>query len=67
MESKKILGEALRLPPEDRFLVLEGLIMSLDEPDKKLDEIWANEAERRLKAFREGKLDAVPLEHVFDE
>jgi len=26
--------------------LVEGLIKSLDEPDKKLDEIWAEEAEK---------------------
>jgi putative addiction module component (TIGR02574 family) len=45
--------------------LVEGLIRSLDEPDKKLDEIWAEEAENRLKAYRAGKLEGVPMEEVF--
>jgi hypothetical protein len=28
-------------------------------PDKKLDEIWAEEAEKRLKAYRDEKLKGV--------
>ena len=45
--------------------LVEGLIKSLDEPDKKLDEIWANEAEKRLSAYREGRLEGIPTEEIF--
>ncbi len=65
MDSKNILEQALQLKPEDRFLLVEGLIKSLDEPDKKLDAIWAEEAEKRLKAYREGKLKGVPMSDIF--
>ncbi len=40
-------------------LLDEAMIESLDGPDKKLDEIWAEEAEKRLKAYRDGKLKGV--------
>jgi len=60
-----VLKEALNLNPEERFLVVEGLLKSLDEPDAKLDAIWAEEAEKRLAAYREGKLTAIPMEDVF--
>jgi len=67
MSSKKLLEQALRLKPEERFLLIEGLLRSLDEPDKELDEIWAEEAESRLKAYREGKLEGIPMEEIFKE
>ncbi len=51
MSSKEILEQALKLKPEERFMVVEGLLNSLDEPDRKLDDIWAEEAEKRLKAY----------------
>lgn len=65
MGTKELLDEAMKLKPEERFSLVEGLIKSLDEPDKKLDEIWAEEAEKRLKAYRAGKLQSVPMEEVF--
>jgi putative addiction module component (TIGR02574 family) len=65
MSSKEVLELALRLRPEERFIVIEGLIKSLDEPDKNLDEIWAEEAERRLKAYHDGRLKGIPMEQVF--
>jgi putative addiction module component (TIGR02574 family) len=65
MSSKEILEQALKLKPEERFMVVEGLLNSLDEPDRKLDDIWAEEAEKRLKAYREGRLEGIPMEEVF--
>ncbi|MEB2310194.1 MAG: addiction module protein [Candidatus Brocadiaceae bacterium] len=67
MGSKEILDQALKLKPEERFLIIEGLIVSLDQPDKNLDEIWAQEAEKRLKAYREGKLEGIPMEDIFSK
>jgi putative addiction module component (TIGR02574 family) len=67
MSTKDLLDEAMKLKPEERFTLVEGPIKSLDEPDKKLDEIWAEEAEKRLKAYREGKLNGVSMEEVFKE
>lgn len=64
MSSKDILEMAMKLKPEERFLIIEGLIISLDEPDKTIDQIWAEEAEKRLKAYREGRLETIPAERV---
>jgi len=43
------------------------LVKSLDEPDKKLDDIWAEEANKRLNAYREGRLKGIPMEEVFKD
>ncbi len=67
MSTKELLDEAMKLKPEERFTLVEGLIKSLDEPDKKLDEIWTEESEKRLKAYREGKLEGIPMEEIFKE
>lgn len=65
MSNTEVLEQALKLRPSEKFLVVEGLLNSLDEPDVELDEIWAIEAEKRLTAYREGKLKAIPLAEVF--
>jgi putative addiction module component (TIGR02574 family) len=65
MKSKDLLEQAMALKPDERFMIVEGLLKSLDEPDRKIDEIWAEEAEKRLKAYREGKLEGIPMEEVF--
>ena len=67
MGTKELLDEAMKLKPEERFSLVESLIKSLDEPDKKLDEIWAEEADKRLKVYREGTLKGIPMEEIFKE
>lgn len=67
MGSKEILNQAIALKPEERFMIVEGLLKSLDEPDRELDEIWAEEAEKRLIAYREGKLEGIPMEEIFTD
>ena len=67
MSTKDLLNEALKLKPEERFTLVESLIKSLDEPDKELDEIWAEEAEKRLKAYRKGRLEGVEMGDIFRE
>jgi len=67
MNSKELLGQALELTPDERFMVIEGIIKSLDEPDSSLDTIWADQAEKRLKAYRAGNLEGIPMEEIFQE
>lgn len=67
LDSKEILDRALKLKPAERFLIIEGLIESIDQPDKKLDEIWIEEAEKRFKAYRKGRLEGIPIEDIFSE
>jgi len=67
MSTKVLFDVAMKLKPEERLSLVEGLIQSLDEPDKRLDAIWAEESERRLKAYREGKLEGIPMEEIFKE
>ncbi|MCE7915089.1 MAG: addiction module protein [Nitrosomonas sp. PRO4] len=67
MSSKALLDAAMKLKPEERLTLVEGLIQSLDEPDKRLGEIWAEESEKRLKAYRAGKLEGIPMEEIFKE
>lgn len=64
MSNKEILEQAMALKPEERLMIVEGLLKSLDEPDQKIDEIWAEEAEKRLKAYREGRLEGIPMEEI---
>jgi len=36
------------------------LLASLDQPDARIDELWAKEAEDRLAAFEAGRMKAYP-------
>ncbi len=67
MNSKQILESALNLKPQDKIGIIDGLLQSLDEPNKSIDEIWAVEAEKRLKAYRDGKLKGIEFSEIFEE
>jgi putative addiction module component (TIGR02574 family) len=62
---RSILDQALNMRPADKYIIIEGLLNSLDEPDKTIDEIWAIEAEKRLQAYKEGNLKTLTYEEVF--
>lgn len=65
--AESVLREALRLPPNDRAAIVEGLIGSLDQPDPAMDALWLKEAQDRMAAYRSGELGAVDAERLFSE
>jgi putative addiction module component (TIGR02574 family) len=65
MSKNDIIEQALTLAPVDRLLLVELLQESLDKPDPEIDRIWAEEARRRLQAYRDGRVTAIPMEEVF--
>jgi putative addiction module component (TIGR02574 family) len=65
MTLEELLKEALKLKPQDRLAVVDGILRSLDQPDASIDTIWAEEAERRLNAYRAGKLPGILMEDTF--
>jgi putative addiction module component (TIGR02574 family) len=58
MNSEEIVEQALKLKAEERFTIVEKLLKSLDKSDKAVDESGAEEAERKLKAYREERVAA---------
>jgi putative addiction module component (TIGR02574 family) len=65
MSNKEIIESALRLSPPEKLFIVESILRSLDEPDKEIDNIWIEEAAKRLKAYRDGKLEGIPMEYIF--
>ena len=64
MNAKTLLESALKLPPTERFELIDELLHSLDRPDPELDRLWLDEAERRLVAHRAGGVPGIPAEDV---
>jgi putative addiction module component (TIGR02574 family) len=55
----------MRLKPAERFEVAEELLRSVEEVDPEIDRLWLEEAERRLAAYRAGKVKGIPAEDIF--
>ncbi len=66
MSNTKILEEALRLKPQERYLVVESLLKSLDKPDEEVDEVWAEEAQKRLQNYKSNNVKTISFEQIFD-
>ena len=62
-----ILKEASVLSPFEKAQLIDQLISTLDEPDKRIDELWAKEAENRIEAYERGKLKALSLEDILQK
>jgi putative addiction module component (TIGR02574 family) len=63
---KEITEEALRLPPDERVVLAESLLLTIDEGhDRLVDEAIIAELERRLQDFREGKVKGIPAQEAF--
>jgi len=65
--AKDILKEAASLGPKEKAELVDYLISSLDMPDKKLDKLWAEEAESRLAAYKRGEIKNISLEEVLSK
>lgn len=60
-----LIEKALELKPQDKIVLIEALVTSLDKPDPEISKKWLQEAEARLKAYRAGKTKGIPAEEVF--
>jgi putative addiction module component (TIGR02574 family) len=67
MTTKKIIEEVLSLPVEDRALIADSLLRSLNMPNNGIDEKWTEVAKRRLQELRSGKVKPIPGDEVFDK
>ncbi|NVM37211.1 MAG: addiction module protein [Candidatus Lokiarchaeota archaeon] len=66
--NEKLLQEVLSLPSHLRTILIDKLIESLNIPiQKEIDDLWAEEAEKRVSDINSGKVKAISGEKVFEE
>lgn len=65
--AQAILKQALCLDPIERAELIEELFHSFDKvSDRKIDSLWADEAESRINAYDAGQLCADSAKAVFE-
>jgi putative addiction module component (TIGR02574 family) len=66
-DEKKGEQEALNLDIDSRANFANKLLLSLDEPTllTEVEQLWLDEAERRLDDYRAGKVHGIPGNKVF--
>ena len=67
MNTKQLIDEAVSLPVEDRALVIDSLLRSLNQPESEIDKKWAKVAQQRLEELRSGAVQAVSGQEVFQK
>jgi putative addiction module component (TIGR02574 family) len=65
MGRREIIELAMQLEPSERFEVAEELLRSVEQVNPEIDRLWIEEAERRLAAYRAGKVKGIPAEDIF--
>jgi putative addiction module component (TIGR02574 family) len=65
MKTKDLIAEVISLPVEERAIVVDSLLKSLNPPESDIDQKWAAVAQRRLKELKSGEVAAIPGDDVF--
>ena len=65
MTTKELIAEAVSLPVEERAIVADSILRSLNAPESCIDRKWAAVAQRRLAELRSGQVKSIPGEQVF--
>jgi hypothetical protein len=67
MKTKDLIEAAASLPVEERALVIDSLLKSLNPPETDIDKKWAQVAKRRLLELRSGSVKTVPGAEIFNK
>lgn len=68
VNTESVYNQALELSPIERADLIERLLSSFDFPErKKIDSLWAGEAENRIDAFERGELQSKSAKQVFEK
>lgn len=63
--TKDIIQEVAALPVEERILVVDSILRTLNLPNPDIDKEWVGVAKRRLDELRAGRVKPVPGYLVF--
>jgi len=60
----ELLKHALSLEMSGRAELVDELLCSLDEADRAIDALWAQEVEDRIEAYDRGEIKSVSVHEV---
>jgi len=67
MNTKEIIDMAVSLPVEERAIVVDSILRSLNQPTSEIDKKWSAVAHRRLREIKSGSVRAIQGEEVFEK
>ncbi|NNJ84688.1 MAG: addiction module protein [Gammaproteobacteria bacterium] len=64
--TEKIVKEIPNIPVNDRLVLIDNLLKSVNLPTREdIDRAWSEEVERRHRALNDGTATLIPGEEVF--
>jgi putative addiction module component (TIGR02574 family) len=64
---KKLIQEIESLPVDERAVVAESVLKSLNPVDQQIEDQWLELAERRLQELKTKKVKSIPGKKVFEK
>ena len=65
MKTKDLITEVIDLPIEERAMVVDSILKSLNPIQSDIDKKWAAVAKQRLKELQSGEVEGIPGDDVF--
>lgn len=65
LSTKEIIDQATSLPTEERAVVIDSLLKTLNPTNDEIDRKWIEVAKKRLDELRSGEVKPIPGEEVF--
>ena len=63
----RLIDEVSVLPIEDRIVVVDSLLRTLNPRNTEIEVAWVEVAERRREELRSGRVKGIPAEEVFEK
>jgi len=63
----RLIDEVSVLPIEDRIVVVDSLLRTLNPRNTEIEAAWVEVAERRREELRSGRVKGIPAEEVFEK
>ena len=64
---QELYDRALKIPPNERALLAELILASLEHEESDIREAWINEVKARMKAANEDKAKLFDFDSLYDE
>lgn len=65
--TKKLIEEIESLPVEERAMVADSVLKTLNPVNPEIEKKWIQTAERRLDEIKSGKVNTISGEKVFEK
>lgn len=67
MNTKDLINIAITLPVEERTMILNSILQSLNQPSREIEKKWSDLAQKRIIELKNGKVEPVSGEEVFQK